>query len=162
MPAYHITWGTHNSRVSERMITFRVKTGEPLRLTDAQEIEVAESIQRTIRRNKLCVLAYNSCVDHIHLLLVCHAKRRDTLVGRLKAEATQRYKSKHHITAEFHLWAQKYDHRLIGSDDYLSNTIEYIRFNRRRHRLPANPGLRPVVSKMITRVEDVKDWLNGT
>ena len=127
-----------------------------------QEVEVAESIQRTIRRNKLCVLAYNSCVDHIHLLLVCHAKRRDTLVGRLKAEATQRYKSKHHITAEFHLWAQKYDHRLIGSDDYLSNTIEYIRFNRRRHRLPANPGLRPVVSKMITRVEDVKDWLNGT
>ena len=162
MPACHITWVTHNSRVSERMITFRVRTGEPLLLTAEQEVEVAESIQRTIRHNKLCVLAYNSCVDHIHLLLVCHAKRRDVLVGRLKTEATQRYKSKHNMTAEFHLWAQKYDHQLIDSDDYLSNTIEYIRFNRRHHLLPANPGLRRVVSQMIMRVEDVKDWLNGT
>ena len=159
MPAYHITWVTHNSRVSERMITYHVAVGEPLLLTPSDEVEIAEFILRTILKNKLCVLAYISCVDHIHMVLVCHENKRDRIVGRLKTEATQRYKSKHNISSEFHLWGQKYDYMLIEDDDYLANTIDYIRFNRRWHNLPPNRALRPIVTKMITRIEDVTDWI---
>lgn len=158
MPAYHITWVTHNSRVSERMISYRVPSGEPVLLTPEQEVEITQSILRTVRHNNITVLAFNCCVDHVHMILVCHPNRRDPLVGRLKSESTNRYKSKHRIKNKFHLWAQKYDYRIIENDDYLFNTIEYVRFNRYWHQLPPNPGLRPVVTQMVTEIDNVKDW----
>lgn len=158
MPAYHVIWVTHNTRLSERMITFNVRMGEPVLMTPDMEIEVAESVLRSVRHNRLCVLAYNSCEHHIHMILVCHRKRRDAVVGRLKTEATQRYKSRHNIADEYHLWGQKYPHRLIDNEQYLWNCMRYIRKNREWHNLQPIPDLQSIVDRMITPIEKVRQW----
>jgi REP element-mobilizing transposase RayT len=147
---YHITWVTHNSRVSERMIKYRVKRGEPLLLSAEQEVEITQSISRTVMNKKLVVLAYNICRDHVHLILECDCSRRDHLVGCLKGEATARYKCAHKIGETFHLWGQKYNWWAIASPQQLTNTIEYIRYNRRHHNLTPNYGLRPIVEAMLS------------
>ena len=151
--AYHITWVTHNSRVSERMVLYKVRRGEPLLLNEEQEVEISRYIHRTVSRDKISVLAYNICRDHIHMVLICDPRKRDCIVGRLKSEATQNYKKHHDIEERFHLWAQKYNYWAINNEKQLVNTIEYIRYNRRKHKLPANRRLRPIVSQMVSGLD---------
>ena len=152
---YHITWVTHNSRVSERMILYKVKRGEPLLLNEAQEVEITRYIHRTVRRDRISVLAYNICRDHVHMVLLYDPRKRDCIVGRLKGEATQKYKKHHNIKEKFHLWAQKYNYWAIFNEKQLVNTIEYIRYNRRKHGLPANRRLRPIESQMVSTLDGI-------
>ncbi|RKY52396.1 MAG: hypothetical protein DRP89_07750, partial [Candidatus Neomarinimicrobiota bacterium] len=159
---YHITWVTHNSRVSERMIEYeaiihlaRINKGlpaiaEPTVLNENQEVTVTRSIAEIVREDKLRILAYNICRDHVHLALVCEERDRDNIVRKLKGKSAQKYKETYKIEEEFHLWAQKYSWTLIESEEQLENTVNYIKYNRQKHHLPDNKGLQPLVAKMLT------------
>jgi type I restriction-modification system DNA methylase subunit len=68
---WHVTTATHNSRYSQRMFDSFVKTGEPVWLSEKEEIIVSETIAEIAEKDKLNILAYNICGDHAHLLLVC-------------------------------------------------------------------------------------------
>lgn len=114
--AYHITWVTHNSRVSERMVTFGVRRGEPLLLDEAQELELTGYLADIIREDGLRVLACNICRDHVHLVLVCAPEERDNLVRKLKGKSTQRYKQQRGLTEPLHLWAQKYHYTRLEAE----------------------------------------------
>lgn len=149
MNIYHIVWVTHNSRVSERMIKYRVKRGEPLYLTPEEEVEITQFIRDIVVENSYNLLAYNICWNHVHLVLVCEEDERDAIVKHLKGKATHLYKQAHGIETTFHLWGQKYGWREIYDDKQLYNTIEYIRYNRRKHSLPTNRRLRPIVQQML-------------
>ena len=156
MNVYHIVWVTHNSRVSERMIKYHVKRGEPLFLSQDEEVEITGFIRDIVEENGYILLAYNICEDHVHLVLVCEEDKRDAIVGHLKGKATHLYKKAHGIETTFHLWGQKYKPREICDDEQLHNTIEYIRYNRRKHGLPPNKQLRPIVLQMLKSVKDVE------
>lgn len=148
--AYHVTWVTHNSRVSERMVTFGVKRGEPVLLDQEQEVELTRHLADIIRKDGLQVLAYNICRDHVHLVLVCSQDARDNLVRKLKGKSTQRYKQHHGVTEPLNLWAQKYHHTRLETDEQLYNTLHYVTHNREKHQLPENKGLQPLVQTMLT------------
>ena len=106
-----------------------------------------------VLENGYVLLAYNICRDHVHLILVCENERRDAIVGHLKGKTSHLYKKAHDIETTFHLWGQKYHYREIKDDKQLYNTIQYIRYNRRRHDLPANRRLRPIVLQMLSNIE---------
>ena len=144
------------------MIFYKVKRGEPLILTPEQEIEITGFIRDIVLDKGYILLAYNMCRDHVHSTLVCEEVERDQIVGRLKGKSTHLYKQAHNIKDEFHLWAQKYNPWEIRSEKQLVNTIEYIRYNRRRHNLPPNRGLRPIVMEMIKTLDDLKDLFSET
>jgi len=156
MRIYHIVWVTHNSRISERMITYRVKRGEPLLLTSDEEVEITEFIRDIVVENGYVVLAYNICRDHVHLILVCEEEKRDFIVGHIKGKATHLFKKVHDIETTFHLWGQKYNYTEIRDNTQLFNTIQYIRYNRRKHNLPPNPRLRAIVLQMLKSIEDLE------
>jgi REP element-mobilizing transposase RayT len=163
--AYHVTWVTHNSRISERMIEYeavieqkRISKGlhpivTPIILNEQEEIEVASYIAQIVKEDGLRIIAYNICRDHVHLVLVCEGNERDNIVRKLKGKSTQRYKTSHQIEDEFHLWAQKYSWTIIRTDEQLSNTIMYIQNNRMKHKIPDNKGLQPLVEDMVTPIE---------
>ena len=130
--AYHITFAIHNSRVSERMITYKVNKGEVLNLSEEDELFITKSIGEVILKNDIKCLAYNISRDHVHILLVCEDKELPEFIRKIKGKSSQKFKEYLNIPKEevFHLWAQKYDAKEIDSDKRLYNTIEYINNNR--------------------------------
>jgi REP element-mobilizing transposase RayT len=162
MNVYHITWSTHNSRVSERMVTYRVKRGEPLLLDDDLELEVTGYIMQIVKENKLQVLAYNICRDHIHMILVCDSNDLNTIVGKLKGKSGFLSKKARNITDTFHLWGQKYHAEEITSEAQLEKTMNYVNLNREKHGLSFNKGIYPLVTAMLTPIDNLFAPINKT
>ena len=151
---YHITWVTHNSRVSERMKKYNKNKGlQPLVLNLEQEIEVIVLISKIIKEDKLKVAAFNICADHIHLILFCENLKRDNIIRKLKGKTTQMYKEKNNINDRFSLWAQKYNYTIILTENQLVNTLEYINCNRIKHNLPESKQLQMLIDEMVTPLE---------
>ena len=152
---HHITWVTHNSRVSQRMIEYKVKKGEAFWLTEELENKVTEIIADIVQKDDLNVLAYNICGDHVHIILVCEETEVPTIVGKLKGKSSQRLKEYLQIPKEeqFTLWAQKYSNTTIDDDEQLWNAVGYIKANREKHKLPGNKGLQPLVDRMCCDYE---------
>jgi type I restriction-modification system DNA methylase subunit/REP element-mobilizing transposase RayT len=165
LQAYHVTWVTHNSRVSERMILheavikyLRTNKGlqplvPPLEMDEQMEIDIAQHLTTIVEEDNFRILALNVCRDHVHCLLVCEDTERDNIVRKLKGKTTQLYKKQHSITDEFHLWAQKYHYNTIESESELINVIAYIENNRIKHELPDNKGLQPLIQRVMTPIE---------
>ncbi len=101
---YHITWVTHNSRVSERMKKYSKNKGlQPLVLNIKQEIEITSYISKIVNEDGLKITAYNICADHIHLILFSDEIKRDNIVRKLKGKSTQLYKENRNINDQFSL-----------------------------------------------------------
>jgi len=148
--ARHITWVTHNSRTSQRMIDNRVQKGEAFWMDEETEIFITASIRDIVKEDGYNVLEYNICGDHIHLLLVCSDEELPNIIRKLKGKSAQKLKEKLQIPKEevFHLWAQKYSETYIDSEEKFQNTIAYIRNNCAKHfnnRQDINKGLQPFV-----------------
>lgn len=153
--AHHITWVTHNSRTSQRMIDNKVQKGDAICLNEKAELNITETINNIVAEDKLNVLAYNICADHVHILLVCEDDELSNIVRKLKGKSSQKLKEHLQIPKEekFTLWAQKYSNTYIDNEKKLWNTIEYIKTNRIKHELPINNGLQPIVEKMCCDYE---------
>jgi type I restriction-modification system DNA methylase subunit/REP element-mobilizing transposase RayT len=82
---WHITTATHNSRYSQRMFDNYVKTGEPVWLSEKEEIIVTETISEIAVNNKLNIVAFNICGDHAHMILVCTEEDLPKIVQKIKA-----------------------------------------------------------------------------
>jgi len=94
---YHITWATHNSRVSERMIQYeyviklrREIKGEPVIkppriLTLKEEIFITTSIKQIIEKYDYNVIGFNICGDHVHIVVVCNESEIPNIVKAVKS-----------------------------------------------------------------------------
>jgi type I restriction-modification system DNA methylase subunit/REP element-mobilizing transposase RayT len=161
--AWHVTTATHNSRYSQRMFDNYVKLGEPVWLSGKEEVIVTKTIAEIVENDKLNVLAYNVCGDHLHIALVCDEKELSSIVGKIKSMSARAVNVAMGRTTRGHaplsdtsssvspssstgrgergetqtaLWTQKFGCKEITSDEQLQNTINYIRNNRVKHGLP--------------------------
>lgn len=153
--AFHIVWVTHNSRVSERMVTFGVKRSDPVIMGEAMEYEITKYIKQIILEDNLKVLAYAICEDHVHMVLVCSRVTRDNIVRKLKGKSAQLYKENHHIADRYNLWAQKYHWEELMTDAQFENTLNYVTYNRQKHELPKSEALQKLIDSMIVTTEGV-------
>ena len=144
---YHVTWVTHNSRVSQRMIDYNVEKEQGVRLNDKAEIKITEIINSIVWEKKFTVYAYNICRDHVHMLIECEENESSKVVRQIKGKSSQLYKAYLGKQAQdsFHLWAQKFNKWLVQSEDQLRSVVIYIVHNRVKHGLPENKGLQPLV-----------------
>lgn len=83
--AWHITTATHNSRYSQRMFDCHVEVGEAEWMDKRDELVITKTIRDIVIEDKLNVLEYNVCGDHLHLLLVCEKEEVAGIVGKLKS-----------------------------------------------------------------------------
>ena len=123
---------------------------EPTWLGEEQEIEITEYIAQIVHEDRLLVLAYNICGDHVHIIIACPEMEKSNIVRKLKGKTTQYYKQRHNIDEEFHLWAQKYSWKLIENDHQMNSTINYIHYNRKKHGLPENRKLETVIAGFVS------------
>jgi type I restriction-modification system DNA methylase subunit/REP element-mobilizing transposase RayT len=169
--AWHITTATHNSRYSQRMFDNYVKLGEPVWLTPEDEEIITRTIAEIAEADKLNILAYNICGDHMHIALVCEEEEVPKIVGKLKsmsaraanisagrtvsAVGTMGHAPLHRGETQTPMWTQKHGCKEITSKEQLYNTIEYIRNNRRKHGLPefgTNKGACPLVYTSVSGI----------
>ncbi len=83
--AWHITTATHNSRYSQRMFDNYVKKGEPVWLSEKEEVIVTETIAEIVEKDKLNMVAYNICGDHAHMILACSEDELPKIIQKIKA-----------------------------------------------------------------------------
>jgi REP element-mobilizing transposase RayT len=83
--AWHVTTATHNSRYSQRMIDYHVQVGDPVWLSEKEEIIVTETIAKIVIEDKLNVMAYNICGDHMHIVLVCEEVELQSIMQKIKS-----------------------------------------------------------------------------
>ncbi|MEA1878472.1 MAG: transposase, partial [Bacteroidota bacterium] len=83
--AWHITCSTHNSRYSQRMFDNYVKLGAPIWLSEKEELIITNTIAEIVENDKLSILAYNICGDHMHILLVCDNGKLPKIVQKIKS-----------------------------------------------------------------------------
>lgn len=171
---YMITWVTHNSRVSERMVEFGVQRGAAVFLDLDQEIQVMGYIRDVVVGSGLKVMDANICGDHVHMVLVCGEGERSGIVGKLKSISSRRYNVSRGWTVprpkqggmppcattavrgvtQSILWAQKYHWNEVTDEYYLSNALNYIHRNRTKHRLPASQELDSIIESMCISIDD--------
>ena len=165
---YLITWVTHYSRRSERMDIFRVPYGEGVELTMEDEILIMKSLVAVIKSDQLKILAINICGDHVHVVMVCRQDQRNVIVARMKGKSAYEYNQfkwcnrggNPHVDGSYHdgtiahLWARKYHHKSLDSDEAVVNAIEYVRNNRIRHNLPNHPTLTILVESVSIAVDE--------
>lgn len=156
---FHITWVTHNSRTSQRMIEYKVKKGEPTILSKEEEVEITSYITQISKEINLKVLAYNICKDHVHILLNCEETKLANIIRILKGKSTQLFKKKHDITQDFHLWARKYNCSYIETEEKFYSCIEYIKNNRKKHSLTENELLNTIITKMVDYRHSYEQWV---
>jgi REP element-mobilizing transposase RayT len=67
------------------MFDNHVKPGEAVWLSEEDEIIIAEIIADIVKEDKLNILEYNICGDHMHILLVCDENELPKIIGKIKA-----------------------------------------------------------------------------
>ncbi|EKD44362.1 MAG: hypothetical protein ACD_71C00163G0001 [uncultured bacterium (gcode 4)] len=151
-PLFHITWVTHSSRISERMMLYKVEKGEWIYLSDDQEVEITRFIWDVVRENHFQVLAYNICKDHVHILLVCKKEELPDMIRKLKWKSAQKFKEWLWVGKDevYHLWAQKYNISYVENNEKFREVMKYIEYNRVKHWLSDNKGLQPLVHEFLT------------
>jgi len=165
LDAYLVTWVTHNSRISERMVEYKVKKGKAVLLDSEDEVFITEKISEIIKQDNLKVLAYNICKDHVHLVIVCTRKDLTQIVQKLKSVSSREFNDKtreqaravgtrEHAPLSWALWAQKFNRKLLDGNDSLENAIDYVETNREKHGLPLNKELKSLVRNMLVTEEE--------
>jgi REP element-mobilizing transposase RayT len=82
---WHVTTATHNSRYSQRMFDNHVVRGEAEWFDTEDAIIITETVKDIAISDKLNILEYNICGDHMHILLVCEEEELPKIVGKIKS-----------------------------------------------------------------------------
>lgn len=168
--AWHITTAIHDSRTSQRMIDHKVRekramgtmiNPQIIPLTEKEETIIVNLVSEIVIEDKLSVMAFNVCKDHMHLVLVCDEDDLCKIVQKIKAKTARAVNINRGVTTtttiitmehaplsiesiekktrgekQNSLWTQKFGCKEIINDSQLQNTIEYVRNNRMKHELP--------------------------
>lgn len=131
-----VTWATHNSRVSERMVQFNppefMEGLEPVVFGYHSQLIVASLIVEAARKYNLEVLTFNVLPDHVHLLTRVSSDTELTdKIENLKGYTAQEIRSKSNTKAK--IWASKFSSQWITDYDHLEKVIRYIKLNHLKH-----------------------------
>lgn len=129
-----VTFVTHNSRVSERMVEYGVQRGEALIFSNAERVVMMRQIIEVCQRHTIPILTANILPDHVHMIL--HADDLDMLRDRVRkikggsAFGFQRHyqREKGHPT-----WAQKFHYVPLKDEAMLHDMMIYVGLNHQKH-----------------------------
>lgn len=170
---WHVTWVTHDTRTSARMIKYKVRemkqNGEghidrPYYFDEKEAIEISRIISNIIVEDEFNCLEYNICSDHVHIILVCDEEELPNVVRKLKGKSAQKFKEYLGLDKEetFHLWAQKFNRNCIAMDieqqARLINNGQNNGLNNELYR-GQNNGLQPIVGKNTSQLQNTINYI---
>ena len=155
---YLVTFVTHNSRISDRMVEFNppefVKELQPFYFENEDYSKIIDLIATGIQKYKIPTVQFTVLPDHIHLLVSAEDEKIVTeQIRKLKGYTSfefQRYKNWN--KSENNLWAQKFHKKEIDIEaNKITSVISYIENNLEKHTerwfdSQGGNGLKPVAS----------------
>ncbi|MBC7885622.1 MAG: transposase [Saprospiraceae bacterium] len=87
MEAFHMVLTTHNSRISARMMKYKIISENPVELNAAEEILLTKIIADIVKEKGYRILAFNICVDHVHLIIVCEFEELTAVLKTIKGKS---------------------------------------------------------------------------
>jgi len=94
---YHITTAIHDSRTSARMKKYKVRELREMGtnpypniiyFTKEDDLLITQTIAAIVKEDKLNMLAYNICADHLHLLLACDIDEVPSIMQKIKGRTS--------------------------------------------------------------------------
>lgn len=175
---YHIVASIHDSRTSQRMIDYRARErrfngikpkAEVIYLTKKEELLITQCVMELCYELKLRVAAFNLCLDHMHILLVCRMHEISKIMHRIKGRTAKlcnehrahtRPKGINPLGGSLHkdgstpFWSQKFYCKPILSSEQYWNTVNYIENNKVKHNLPKNPDMELIIQQFVLSYEE--------
>jgi REP element-mobilizing transposase RayT len=131
---WFITFVTHNSRISERMVSYGVETGEPLIFSAEDQLFIAEKIAEAIKRYGLFVITFNVLPDHIHLVILAKTEKElGEYIRKIKGFTSFEFQRSRNWEKGQSIWGQKFNKKPIEDENSLINIIQYIAENHIKH-----------------------------
>jgi REP element-mobilizing transposase RayT len=135
---HFVTFVTHNSRVSERMINYNsrefIANLKPYIFDTKKRKLITQYIIEQCVNHSIKVAALNILPDHVHILLGASDKKDlDNKVQLIKGGSSFKYKRIVDAKDEKSIWAQKYHNENTKDEAHLLNIIEYINNNHHKH-----------------------------
>jgi len=142
LKAFLLTWVTHNSRVSERMLKYKVKKGEAFLMNFEMSNDVCKYLNEKIKKEKYKILAKNVLSDHIYLVLICSEDELSEITQSLKGYTSFFLGRRLGINAKKEgrqnkIWTKGSDYTYLEKEEHLLNSIEYTNNNHLKHKIPA-------------------------
>jgi REP element-mobilizing transposase RayT len=136
MPTYLwlVTFVTHNSRVSERMVEYGVQRGEPLTFSPDEQVMMLSKILEACQGHDIKPVAANILPDHVHMILLADSlpvlKEHVRKIKGYSAYVFQRAQNREpgHPT-----WAQKFHFSPIQNEEAFVSMLQYVRENHLKH-----------------------------
>lgn len=131
---WFVTFVTHNSRVSERMVTFGVETDEPLVFSPDDQLLIAEQIAEACRRHDVPVVALNVLPDHVHMVIAAvDEKTLNEVVRKIKGYSSHAFQQARGWPEGQHVWARKFNRKPLPDEKAFHKAINYINKNHYKH-----------------------------
>ncbi len=131
---WFVTFVTHNSRISERMVTYGVTVGEPLIFSAEDQIFIAEKIVEATKRYETAIAALNVLPDHVHMVIAAETdKELSEKIRKIKGFSSHEFQKSRNWDKGQHVWAQKFNRQPIEDEDALTNILDYVSNNHIKH-----------------------------
>ncbi len=135
---YFVTFVTHNSRISERMVTYNselfIENLTPYIFNLNKRILITQLIIDQCKKHNIKVCSLNVLPDHVHIVIAGTNKSDiDKKVQLIKGGSSFLFKKEIIEFEVKHIWAQKYHLEYINTVIDLLNIIEYINNNHYKH-----------------------------
>ncbi len=172
---WFVTFVTHNSRISERMVTYGVTVGEPLIFSAEDQIFIAETISEAAKRYGIAIALFNVLPDHVHMVVSAqNEKDLNEHIRKIKGFSSHKFQRSRNWDKGQHVWAQKFNRQLIEEENALTEILEYVWNNHIKHTerwgeelistwetgLP-NKGLKPLVEIVRGGCTGIETILNS-
>jgi len=145
---WFVTFVTHNSRVSERMVVYGVKRDDPVVFTPDDQLTIAKHIAEVCKNSNIPVVTWNVLPDHVHMLIAArNEKELNEYVRKIKGSSAKVFAEARGWTKGQHVWAQKFNRKAVRDEEALGNIYTYIKNNHLKHATAeSSKGLKPLVS----------------
>ncbi len=153
-----VTFVTHNSRISDRMVAFNppefIKDLQPFAFKDDDYTKMIALMGEGISKYNIPTVSFTVLPDHVHLL--CTANNETELneqIRKLKGFTSyefQRYKKWN--KGEHKVWAQKFHRKTVPAEaTQVTNVVDYITKNVPKHserwgKTIVDNGLKPIAA----------------
>ena len=131
-----VTWVTHNSRVSERMVSYNppdfIEGLRPVVFNYKDQIRVAELIVQGAIKYHLSIITFNVLPDHVHALVSIDSDDElASKIGNIKGYVAHMIRKEQGLSRR--IWARKFNRKWIKDDMHYVNVIDYINQNHIKH-----------------------------
>ena len=135
-----ITWVTHNSRMSERMIKFRVKKDEGYFLEDEDRVLIYDLICEKLEDLWIKDFTLNVLSDHVHLVFMVEENDLSKIMKNIKWAVSFKYLKLKWFTKSWDwvqnkLWAKSFSKTYLDTDENYEKAIKYTLTNHKKHEI---------------------------